>query len=279
MTELALVGPVRHSVNGSADARGSIHDDATATRLGLRGGTVAGNIHMELFPPLAMHAWGDRWLETGSLSLYFKNATTDREPVRAFMGLPQPGAQDSQVRAWIERTDGMLVAEGTIGVGRPSEPSALSARDLSAYDSGDYEILRNVKPGDTIPRLRSVYTEQQQTERFPVITELIGEYQGPTRWGGPVISMAGMTNLLWGPPTEFLRPRIGKSVGLFGAIEIAFVHGPALVGREYQVSGSILARGQSPKTEYFWFDTQAEDDAGRVVATMRMLLRFMKNSA
>ena len=78
-----ITGPLRRSVNNSATAKGSIHDDATASKLGFRGGTVAGSIHLELFPPLAVHAFGQRWYERGTISMYFLNATTDREAVRA----------------------------------------------------------------------------------------------------------------------------------------------------------------------------------------------------
>ena len=49
-----LAGPVRHPVNFSRDAKGSIHDDATAQTLGFRGGTVAGNIHFEQFSPVLL---------------------------------------------------------------------------------------------------------------------------------------------------------------------------------------------------------------------------------
>ena len=77
-----IAGPLRSSVNNSITVKGSIHDDATATKLGFRGGTVAGSIHMELFPPLLLEAFGPHWFEHGTLSMYFRNATTDREPVR-----------------------------------------------------------------------------------------------------------------------------------------------------------------------------------------------------
>ena len=78
-----ITGPVRTPRNLAANVTGSIHDDATATALGFRGGTVAGSIHMDQFPPLLLDAFGPRWFETGSLSLYFRTATTDGEPVRA----------------------------------------------------------------------------------------------------------------------------------------------------------------------------------------------------
>ena len=45
MTEV-ITGPLWAARNWSADeGEGSIHDDATAEKLGFRGGTVAGDIH------------------------------------------------------------------------------------------------------------------------------------------------------------------------------------------------------------------------------------------
>ena len=57
------------------------------------------------------------------------------------------------------------------------------------------------------------------------------------------------------------------------------INGPVLVDTNYTVNGNIIAVGQSPKTEYMWFETGADDAAGRRVAEMRMLLRFMKASS
>src|SRR5207302_9745282 len=98
-----LIGPYRRPRNLSINVRGSIHDDATAQKLGFRGGTVAGSIHMEQFPPLMLRAFGERWFETGSLSTYFRNATTGREAVRAFCEMPPADVSDAQVRVWMER--------------------------------------------------------------------------------------------------------------------------------------------------------------------------------
>ncbi|HXZ86850.1 MAG TPA: hypothetical protein VEI82_15315, partial [Myxococcota bacterium] len=76
-----LAGELRAARNGAAEQKGSIHDDATATKLGFRGGTVAGSVHMDQFPPLLLRVFGPRFFEHGALSLYFVNATVDREPV------------------------------------------------------------------------------------------------------------------------------------------------------------------------------------------------------
>src|SRR5262245_65778863 len=84
-------GPVRHPRNLYSGSAGSIHDDATATRLGFRGGTVAGSVHLDQFPPLLLRAFGERWVETGSLSMYLPNATAAGEPVQSFVAAPAAG--------------------------------------------------------------------------------------------------------------------------------------------------------------------------------------------
>ena len=76
-----------------------------------------------------------------------------------------------------------------------------------------------------------------------------------------------------------LRGGIGQAVGLFGAIELRNINGPVMVGQEYTCTGEVLAVGQSPKTEYMWFETGLDDDAGKRIAEMRMLLRWMKASS
>src|SRR6476660_9882560 len=78
-----LTGPLRRSVNNSINAEGSIHDDATAAKLGFRGGTVAGSIHTDQYAALLVELYGQRWFERGALSLYFLNATVDGEAVTA----------------------------------------------------------------------------------------------------------------------------------------------------------------------------------------------------
>ena len=51
-----LSSELREARNGALEQRGSIHDDATATKLGFRGGTVAGSVHMDQFPPLLLRS-------------------------------------------------------------------------------------------------------------------------------------------------------------------------------------------------------------------------------
>lgn len=274
-----ITGPLRRSVNNSATAKGSIHDDATASKLGFRGGTVAGSIHLELFPPLAVHAFGQRWFERGTISMYFLNATTDREAVRAYLKEPAAGAADSQVDAWVLREDGMQVAQGTVAVGNPGVPTALQARPLDRFEPGDLRLLAGIEPGRRFEPVRVSTSLDQQLERSKVTTEPMAWYTGASPWGGPIVMPAPLVQMLYAKSVQSLRGNIGQAVGLFGAIELRFINGPVMVGQEYSCTGEVIAVGQSPKTEHMWFETGLDDDSGRRIAEMRMLLRWMKASS
>jgi hypothetical protein len=270
-----VVGPLRRSVNQAQQIKDSIHNDAVASKLGFRGGTVAGSIHLELFPPLLLEAFGDRWFERGTLSINFRNPTTDREPVRAKLQAPSTDGSDVQVDAWIEREDGLLVGEGTASVGDPAEPSALCALDLNRFEPGQLRILDGFSAGDAIDEAPVRMPAKHQTDRLEVITEPLERYSGDA----PVASPATLVHFLYEHPAKVIGRRAGKAVGLFGAIEVRHVDGPLILDRTYNVGGQILAVGSSPKTEYVWFESYANDPSGKRIAEMRMQLRWMKASS
>lgn len=273
-----ISGPLRSSVNNAQDQKGSIHDDATATKLGFRGGTVAGSIHMELFPPLLLEAFGPQWFERGTLSLYFRNATTNREPVRA--SLKQPSAKgDTQVEAWVDREDGMRVAEGTASVGDSAELTALLGRPLDRFEAGELRMLKGIGEGYEFPKVEVRLEPPVQERRLQVITEKLDWYEGGSPWGGPIATPAAMVQLLYAKSVAGMRGDVGKAVGLFGAIELRNINGPVLVDEAYEVTAHVVAVGQSPKTEYMWFETGMDDTSGKRIAEMRMLLRWMKASS
>jgi hypothetical protein len=236
---------------------------------------------MDQFPPLLVDAFGQRWFETGSLSLYFKHATTDGEPVQALLEQPRSGASDSQVRAWATTSGEEIVADGTAGVGSPAAASALYARDLRPVDPGDLRILNALRPGDTLGACDATVDGERQRDVIAraAMTEPLDWYTGTSPWGGPIASPSAVVNMLYARLLAGLRDAMGQHVGLFGAIEIRFAAGPVFLDRTYRVTGEIVALSQTPKTEVLWFDSHAADDAGVRVAQMRMMLRQMKQSS
>jgi hypothetical protein len=277
MTADVLAGPVRNPRNLSAGVVGSIHDDATATALGFRGGTVAGSIHMDQFPPLALRAFGNDWFADGSLSLYFRYATTDGEPVRAFVETP-PRSRDVQSRAWATTADDVLVAEGTAGSGNPAEPSALRSRDTRPVDPAQLRILAGLRPGAVLGDLMMAPDGERQRKRISqdAMTEPLDWYTGTSPWGGPIAAPSTVVDLLYRRLLEGVRSSMGDHIGLFGAIEIRFRSGPVLLDSRYHVTGEVVALSQTPKTEVLWFDSRALDGDGTCVAEMRMMLRQLK---
>jgi hypothetical protein len=276
-----ITGPERTPRNLAAHVTGSIHDDTTATALGFRGGTVAGSIHMDQFPPLLLDAFGPRWFEDGSLSLYFRAATTDGEPVRALVERPPSDGSDAQVRAWATTPDDVLVADGTAGAGSPAAESALRSRDLRPVDPAELRILKALRPGDALGdcQVMADGTRQRAAIGASAMTEPLEWYTGSSPWGGPIAAPSTVVHLLYSDLLAGIRDSMGQHVGLFGAIEIRFRNGPMFVDAGYRVTGEVTALSQTPKTEVLWFGSRARDGAGTVVAEMRMMLRQMKRSS
>ncbi len=274
-----ITGPLWAARNWSADAgAGSIHDDETAARLGFRGGTVAGDVHMNQFPPVLVKLFGPAWFEHGNLSLSFKNATVDRERVQVF-AKPLADGQ-AQTEVWMEREDGMLVCRGTAALGDHSG-SELRTRDLRPGDPAELKILNRLSAGLSLGSYDVLATPDKQFQRYDagLISDPLDWYRHGSPWGDVVAAPCTIVEYLWAYPMEGLRPYVGESVGLFGAIEIGFVNGPFLLNRRYHLESEVVCVGQSPRTEYVWYDTVASDESGRTVATLRMQSRAMKASS
>ena len=273
------IGPLRAPANEGRATSGNIHSDDDARRLGFRGGLVAGSIHMEQLLPLLVRAFGERWIERGSISLYFLSPTLHGEPVRGAIGVPPEGASDAQVDVWMERENGERICEGTAAAGAPPEPSALRARQLDAHPPGELRILAGARPGDALPVVDTSISHATVDARLREITEPSPWYNDPSRWGGILLTTVNQVNLLIAPATAYQRQTgSGAAIGLYGAIELRNVNGPLLADVTYRAGGTLLYAGQTPKTEYLWFDTYAELE-GKRIAEMRMMLRFMKASS
>jgi hypothetical protein len=318
-------GPVFHPANPVADAAGSIHDDAVARKLGFQGGTIPGDALMDLYPAFLAQQFGRRWFESGSLSLFFRQALEGGDGVRPVVEgakadvadgaawdptADHPGKQclpeqylseqypsGEQLRTRLETPDGRTIAEGTASVGTTEQPSALFARDLRAVPPEQLRILKQIAPGETIATHRVDLPAARQQERMvrgfgcgfsdlEQPDELYGEiadwHRDRSPWGAPVaLPSTAIGLLLYHGPRAALTPRIGDSVGLFGAIELRYRNGPILLDRSYDVTAKVVALSDSPRTEALWFDSDASlaDDPNTVVASMRMMLRFMKASS
>ena len=200
--------------------------------------------------------------------------------MRAKVAQPPLDATDAQV------DDDVSSARTACSSAKARRPSASRTSrapslqlDLSRFESGDLRILADVAAGDVIPEAEVAMPAEVQTARLDVITEPLDWYREASPWGGPVASPATIVHFLYAHPARVDRAQRRKAVGLFGAIEVRHVNGPLVLDETYRVGGEVIAVGESPKTEYVWFESYADTLEGKRVAEMRMQLRWMKASS
>jgi len=149
-----LTGPWRQAkqmLNAQVyDSHASIHDDATAQKLGFQGGTIEGPTHFSQFAPLCERVWGKAWFETGCLSAHYRNPAFEGEEVQASIEQAKPGQTIGAI-AMIKR-DGTEILRGTASVGGDGSGTALSLRLKELKPLTDPVILRDIKVGMKTPR-------------------------------------------------------------------------------------------------------------------------------
>ena len=268
------------------DSHASIHDDATAQKLGFQGGTIEGPTHFSQFAPLCVSVWGDAWFETGCISAHYRNPSFEGEEVQAIMAKPAPGQQQCAIR--MVKRDGTEVLRGTASVGDDKLPTALDQRLTELKPLADPVILRDVKVGmKTTRQTVRMDFDQNMGELYPfsladklkVITEPSPFYAGAGNpWGRPIIPIEMLSVLFQYRAREDRLPVRGPAVGLFADQEIRLLRGPLFAGEDYQTEREVVALSGSRRTESLWVRTTvfASDDVP--VATMLLNLASIKDS-
>ncbi len=274
MQTAKITGEWRQPVNTAAHQKGGIHDDATATKLGFSGGTVAGAIHMEQFLPLLLEVFGDTWWERGVLSIFFLKTTMDRDPVRCFMSALD---DDGQAAVWMENEAGEQILTGTANLGGCSKPTALRERLETLRPATDLRILGKFAVGQsaTVPsRVAMDFLDRQ----LSVITENHSAFVDSERFGQRVLPCTQTVRSFDPAEADLARQAIQPFVGLYGAIEIEYLKSPVLVETDYVATCEVVGLSESPKTEILWRESHLEHDGMRVARMLKMD-RLMKNSS
>jgi hypothetical protein len=276
--DAAIIGEWRRPTNTAADQKGGIHDDDTATDLGFRGGTVAGSIHMEQFAPLLEASFGEAWWWSGGLSLYFRAATVDQEPVRCFVSEVERAGNISRAHVWMENEAGTQIVSGSASCGGLDEESELRKRLREIRPQTELRILKRMHVGDAATPVAVRISDSQVDRQMKVITEPLDCYQSAERFGARVLPMTGIVGIFDPAEQVIAKPAIQPFVGLYGAIEIAFIDGPVFSETDYLASGEIVGLTDSPKTEVLWRDMLLSKD-DQPVARMLKMDRIMKDSS
>ncbi|HNO66645.1 MAG TPA: hypothetical protein PKK39_09885, partial [Tepidiformaceae bacterium] len=271
-----LVGDWFKNRNIAANVRGGIHDDEAAKRLGFRGAWVSGRVHLSTFAPVLVEAFGPAWFEHGSISMDFRSATIDQEDVRAILCAVPASPSNIQLDARMESADGTLVAIGTAANSVGAEPTYLGRKNLTAYDQPPYELVDEIVPGDVFEEVEYTPT-LQVAQRIVDGSVALDWYTEASPWGPPIAAPGVMVSALGAACHRYLRAHPFLGVPVDGATELRNINGPIFMGETYRVGGRIVARGRSPRSEYFWYESWMDDLHGKRIAEMLLQWRCIKN--
>jgi hypothetical protein len=271
MTTAQAAGAFRTPHNDYQNDPGSIHNDAVAAKLGFKGGTIPGSVHMDQFVPLLLDLYGPQWFETGDMSMFFTQATVHAEPVRAVV-TPGPGRAQLTMYNAAEA----LICRGTASPRAPDSLSEFSQamQKQTAAPPGTLRILGAYAPGDECFDIPIRVDREKLDDTLSRITE-----PNPRYTHEHVLPPSMMVHLT-GKVRPHIFQKLGPSVGLFGALEIRFYRGVLHAGVTYIGRTKLLKFVESPKAEGVWYDVVVQDAAtGADLACVRYLLRFMKASS
>lgn len=268
------------------DSHASIHDDATAQKLGFQGGTIEGPTHFSQFAPLGERLWGKEWFETGCLAAHYRNPVFEGEEVQASIEVPRPGQTICAIG--MTRKDGTEILRGTASVGRDVTDTALTLRLKELKPLTDPVILRDIEVGMKTAR-QTVKMDFGQhmgdlypfslAEKLEVITEPSPYYSGSDNpWGRPIVPFEMLSVLFQYRAREDRLPVRGPAVGLFADQEIRLLRGPLFTGESYTTEREVVALSGSRRTESMWVRTTVFGADDAAVATMLLNLASIKQS-
>jgi acyl dehydratase len=265
-----LTGPLRAPAQMLAEqeygGHTSVHDDATAARLGLAGAPIEGPTHFSQIDPLAVETWGPSWFERGCVSSHFLNMVVEGEQVRATL---EPLAA-TLARIGATKSDGTPVLAGTASIGREDTTELDVRRRRGGEDPGQLYIVDQLEIGmrEAVPEPVTMDFDDDNGSLYPFtlaqklerITERSSWYVpgGASPWGRPIVPTEMISVIAHRSGAHF--PVRGPAVGLFIDLEVRFVDGPVFVGQPYRVEHRLVGIGQTTRVESYWTETTLTDD-------------------
>lgn len=289
-TEITLTGPFRSPrqmlAHQEYDGHASVHDDETASKLGLPGAPIEGPTHFSQFDPIGVAMWGHSWFDFGCISAHFENMVVEGEQVQA----RATRDRDSVARIAAAKEDGTPVLSGTMTLGPDHALTELDRRLTKLKDPGELFIIDQLRIGSRSEPVTARMTfDERNGHLYPFsLEEKLRLITEPSGWYSPVTAASSP----WGRaivPTEMVSvlsakaPAVGEvrgpSLGLFMDLEIRMIDGPVYVDHDYVLQREVVAVGQTRRVEFYWTRTSIVDAADdRLVATVLLNQGVFKES-
>lgn len=293
--EPRLLGPWRRPVQMLAEqdigGRTSIHDEATAQKVGFQGGAIEGPTHFSQLIPHGHALFGDAWHECGCISAHYLSPCVEGDEVQAWA----QSVPDTAVlaEAGLQKRDGTPVLSATLSLGPDHPETELDALMARLRPAEQLVILRDMKIGTKGAEIERVRMDLDQhmgklypfslAQKLAAITEPCRYYEPEggraSRWGRPIIPME-MISVLTQHSSGLARfPVRGPVVGLFANQEIRLLDGPLFVGEDYLLEREVIGLSESRRVESSWVRTSIREAASeRLVATTLLNSAVIKAS-
>jgi hypothetical protein len=277
--------PTNLLIKQTYNAGASIHDDATAQKLGFRGGTIEGPTHFSQLTPLLYHYWGKAWFETGTISANYRSPSYEGEAVQALASL----AGDGVAKVAVKKEDGTVVLEGSASIENAGHTTAVYAKLQRSTPLRAARILKGAHVGMRTASRAVIMSSDDNfgalypfslREKLQVITEpsLWYEEGAATPWGRPLIPVEMVSVLCQHVAADDPFPISHPAIGLFADQEVKFLRGPLFQNEVYALERELIALTETPRTECMWIRSRLTCE-GVVIAEMTLNQAFLKASS
>ncbi|MEZ5259562.1 MAG: hypothetical protein R2705_22580 [Ilumatobacteraceae bacterium] len=257
-TQITVTGPWRSPAQMLAEqevaGHTSVHDEGTASSLGLSGAPIEGPTHFSQFDPIGVALWGTSWFERGCISSHFRTMVVEGEQVQATATIERTGADSARIAA--QKEDGTPVA-GTMAVG-PDHPVTGSKLAVPEANRSLY-VIDQLEVGMSSRAGRVDESRGAQRQALSVLPRREGR---PDHRASPPGTPDGGASSPWGRaivPMEMISvvahksgqnwPVRQPSFGLFLDLQIKLVNGPVFVDQivpRLAVKSSEQVRASGP---------------------------------
>ena len=260
--------------NTAADEAGSIHDDASAARLGYRGGLVPGVTLLAYLTPTLIVAFGAAWPQRGRLRARFLRPAYDGETLRVSSTVSRADDGDVALDCRVGRADGAACVEAEAGCSLTEQPV-----EAKPWRSAIPVAGPAVPPGGGLPPLAPEHMTVGQ-ELSPLTYRLslaesaawAGAAGDGSAWyrdaspfgGGPIVHPAWFAR----DAIYLLRHNFAYKATIHAATDLAYLSA-GWPDRDYAVYGYVVDLYERKGNGYAVLDTLTVDQDGREIARNR----------
>lgn len=270
--------------NLSAEATGSIHDDAQAQSLGFEGALIGGSVTTSFMTPALTEQFGDAWYERGFLKQSFIAPLYGHEEFRIVLDELPAGSQDECLFSLsLEKRSGEQHTAGYAGLARSAD-DAVPPWERAGEPGTAAEPEDDPLPGQEIgtvypPATRTISaSDRENVRRRTASGDESPWYAESSPWGGPIVPTFMYTLMglrAAGPASDGSS---GMRAGMNGTFQLLQT-GPMFCDQPYTLQAKLVEKGWGRRSAFRTVEFAVTSASGDRVAIVRQKVRWLARPA